>query len=191
MYFSRLKMSISEYVSICNDDMYKLHQYLTNLFSSRNVRFKKEVRSGGVTLYCYSDTQITNEKGIDCKEYPLQMLNGGCYEIACTINPIRQHRENGKKNCIKRAVDTENLYEWVKDKLGQHDISVLDNDFIINDSGVSIHHKHDADITCKWYDIKMVCMANDEAKLKNLIQCGLGSQRSFGYGMILVKKIIA
>lgn len=184
MILSQWKLTADEYYSVCNDDRYRMHQALCNVFDCSKVRFDLVKRNN---LAIISTITENSEKispilgDFKSKEYAINPSVGSLFRCECDVNLVISHSTPEHKNPKKIPVVGQNAVEsWLlqrADMFGGNIDSVL-----VSPTERYYHLKKGGNIA--WHHIEFYFRVTDSEKFRIFLHEGIGKARHLGFGLV-------
>jgi CRISPR-associated protein Cas6/Cse3/CasE subtype I-E len=189
MNISKLTLTHYEY-ALFKGNNYLIHQELCNIFAESGVTFSVNNNNKNVSIIAISNNEVKNSPKygkIITKEYNIDNLSIGEYKIMVDLNAVKQIRISGKSNCKKVPVVGDDVSNWLNNRSSSWGIEITNMEI-----GVTHHnlfYKKNHKIYCDWHSVTFICKVVDIDLFKQMVINGIGSQKSFGFGMIKLFKV--
>ena len=190
MILSKWVLTPNDYFSLCGDNRYKMHQAVCDIFDEASVKFDITAHKGNYVIITQSTKNVTKNPltgSIVSKEIPIKNFISGVYRLTVNLNAVIQVKREGKKNYSKVAVTADKVNEWIQSRENRWGIEC--NNIRVNPTQTQISVKNGNKITCKSHLVIIDCNVIDPELFQSMITSGIGSQRSFGYGLVKSIKI--
>lgn len=191
MILSKWTLTAKEFAIESNYNNYLIHQKICRMFNETTVLFDVNIDTlGNANIYIQSINELMRSPlygEINSKSINMDIITESTYHIKVKLNCIKQIKIEGKKNNKKiPIIGSDNVTKWLHDKQSKFGI-------MITDVNVSQTYHTDATkcnniITCAWHDVSFDCSVVNLPLFKEMMINGIGSQKSFGYGMIKIFK---
>ena len=182
-------MKATEYAQHLRFNRYLIHQFICDVFDEPSVKF--QVSTGNeVVILIQSNSPVKKYPSVGVllsKEIDINVFTLGTYRISVDLNAVRQIKIDGKKNSKKIPVVGNDVVDWIQNRSDVWGIRV--NDIVVHPTQNERSVKGSTNIDCRWHKVQLTANVVDVDKFHKMILNGIGSQKSFGYGMIKAIKI--
>lgn len=185
MVLSKWVLEAATYFNLCNDDRYVLHKIICNIFDESSVKFDINIHKGVYIILIQSNTAISNKPSygiIQSKPIQIENFTSGKYKLNVNVNAVRQVKIPGKKNSKKIPLIANQIEPWINSRSNAWGIKC--NNINVGATNKNISIKNDKPIYCNSHNVTFECSVTDVTLFQQMILNGIGSQRSFGCGMI-------
>lgn len=191
MFISQWILTQKEYSEINGYDNYNIHKEVCSIFDD-GVKFDLSINeNGNAVIIIQSSTEPKSEPlfgQFRTKEVNNTYKVGTNVRVLVNLNAVKQVQIEGKKNSKKiPVVGEENVKSWIKSREEQFGIIV--NSVNVGNTQHDWCKKNNSEIKCSWHKVEIFCTVTNELNFNKIVLEGIGSQRSFGYGMIKVFKV--
>lgn len=171
-------------------DEYGLHKLVYSLFPGnfRDFLFYDEPQAKyGKSILILSHTQplLPQFGKLESKHIPDSYLDWNEYAFQVMINTCKRSKE-GK---LVPITSQENVIEWFKSKQSSWGFAVKEESFEVFDCGAAIIAKGKTNITLSKACFRGVLIVTDRDAFKHSFEKGIGKGKSFGFGLLQLKKI--
>jgi CRISPR system Cascade subunit CasE len=198
MYFSNITFNANTFSEsvikeVCQNKYFAKHQLLWKLFKDGNREFIFRANEDKFLNFYVLSKDKPNQFdniSVETKEYDPQINNGDNLNFQIKVNPTiksgnKKHNIfiHSRKNKIEMS-DPEILKSWFDKKLDGAALVVDELDF----SGYQKEYIGKKDIQFDVCDVKGKIKVIDVEKFKPYLFNGIGQEKAFGCGLLLVKK---
>ena len=205
MYLTKIEIPLqSRCAAECLRNRQKMHILITRLFSSsqsdKHIQYRVHIHDRVLSAYIYSDSEVVEtinsvrvvaSKNIDGW---IESFDGGqMVRFDLYACPSKKIREEGKKNSRRVMLDSaDERLEWLAKKGMQYGFEV---ESVAEVAPVKVQASHSQDrggsIHLNGYHYQGVLRITDKEILKKAVRTGVGPEKAYGFGMLLVRQSYA
>lgn len=193
MYLSKITCSYGDAMRARATDSYHWHQLIWEMFpdqKDRNFLFRVKEDTQGVEVLVQSEKKPCQSPvgRIVSKKIPSVHLDGTRYVFQACLNPTVRRKSSPNAKSSKRVglYKTEEVFNWCKRKFEVNGMAI--ESLIVRDVSRETSYKKGAELVLSKADVSGVLTVSDPAKFRQAIADGVGPAKSFGYGLVLLKK---
>jgi len=181
---------------------YAWHAFVWKFFTrekSRNFIFRLDAVDAGFRVYALSENPPENLESADfkmrTKQIPETFLDRKRYYFKIRLNPVRvvKAEKDGvpRKNGARKIVPKDRLRDWINEKFSNNGMRILeDSDDGLEISPIRIENiskANNAGAKIASVDVSGVLEVEDKDKFVNAFRNGIGREKTFGFGMLILK----
>lgn len=194
MYLSKWTLSGSDFFELTDGNHYKVHQKICRIFNESSVKFDIGFNNGWFNIITQSSGNIIEHPShgnIVSKLVPIENFTVGKYRVIVNLNAVRQitsvNEKTGKKKRTKIPLVGSEINQWVDARASYWGFTCTD--ILVNPTKTQVAYKNNNHIKCKSHIVTFTCDVTDQTLFQEMILNGIGSQKSFGYGLVKAFKI--
>ena len=204
MFLSKIGLSLSDPgIRSAMYDGQKMHRYVTGLFQTarkdNDILYCLREQGGTPDLYIYSAVPVDRkslrsgmkfEGEKDLTEWLASFKVGETLGFQVRTAPFKKVAEEGQKNSRRRSLHTqEERLEWLARKAEQGGFKILYTEEIHDGKLHAFHAKEKGgELTVDVYRYSGMLQVTDEAAFKNSVCSGIGPDKAYGLGMLLLRR---
>lgn len=201
MFLTKAEMVMQSRKTVeCLRNCQKMHSLITALFSSsrkdQNIIYRMHTAQGMVILYIFSDIPVQNEiDGVrvcgqrDLSDWLASFSEGQILRFDLVACPSKKVHSEGQKNSRRRVLRTQGeRIAWLDRKAEQGGFSIeqVVEQEQSHDFGTHTKEKGGA-MHLDAYRYQGILRVRDATKFQQTISHGIGPEKAYGMGMMMVK----
>ena len=202
MYLTKIEIPLqSRLAADCLRNRQKMHALITRMFNSsqldNHIQYRIRVHDRVLSAYIYSDSEVVEKvngvrvvasKNID--DWIDSFEDGQLIRFDLYACPSKKVREEGKKNSKRVILDSvDERVAWLTKKGVQYGYEI---ESVVEVASVKAQAFHSADrggsIHLNGYHYQGVLRITDKAFFKEAIRTGIGPEKAYGFGMLLMRQ---
>lgn len=204
MYLTKLELDLTNPgIRVALQDAQKLHRLVTGLFQcarkDAEVLYRCRGRGIHTDLYMYSACPVDPDRILpgmrlvaqrDVTPWLGSMEAGDVLSFQLVTAPFRKVAEDGARNSRRRALRTqEERLSWLRRKAEQGGFLLLSTEEAPAEKLIARHSAESGgSLTVDAYSYSGFLRVEDAERFRQTVACGIGPEKAYGLGMLLLKR---